>query len=355
MIRDQKDDKMRKLKRSLTCIIASILMAICLFSSSMYVGAASTDIYEDTIVLMENTEGIYEKVNPNSRTGIRVSAKEGGQIYEGDVNNLFMRIDDNHFMKAEELSIDAQSYSQFEAVAENKGLSDQLKSDINRIMVKVQNGEIELTEPLAVYVPEPIYTENNARSITSSTKTYTGYAGMKYYQELLDFKANSLEFNVTMPSARWKQYCNQVFEAAVTTTASAGLDAITGRTWTLLSVFTQSTSDSISTTKAIKHTAKLFENKYIKYTHVVLDGQYYAGSVIEYTYNYFFRNFINVDGSDFYSNGDTEKQTAKAKGYDKADEYAYQNYVSSPYINSITRYTYKNKTAGVNTYVNSMF
>lgn len=330
-------------------------MVTWLFTATAYASATSTDTYEDTIVLMENTEGIYEIVNSNSRTGIRVTAREGGQIYESDVNNLFMRIDANRFMKAEELSIDTHNYSQFKVVADNKGLSNQLLSDIDRIMEKVHNGEIELAEPLAVYIPEPIYVKNDGRSITSSTKTYTGYAGRQYYQELLDCRGNSLEFNVTMPSSRWSQYCSQVFQSVVTTSASAGLDAVTGGTWTLLSVFLQSTSDSISTTQAIQHTAKLFENKYTKYTYLVQDGEYYVGSVIDYTYNYFFRNFINVDGADFYSNGDTGKLTAKAAGYDSADEYAYRNYVNSSYNNTITRYNYKNTSQGINTYVSSLF
>lgn len=336
--------------------ITSFILVLCLllsFAPTAY--AASANAYEESLVLVQNADGIYEIGNMNSRAGVRVTAKDGGQIYEGAVNGLFMRIDATHFMEAEVLSVDAYNYSQFKVIANNKGVSAQLQSDIDKIMAKVRNGEIELTEPLAVYVPKTINVENGSRGITTKKTTYSGYAGREYYQELLDCKGNSLEFNVKMPSSKWSQYCSQVFQSIVTTSASAGLDAVSYGTWTLLSVFLHSTSDSISTTKAIKHTAKLFENKYIKYTYVIQNGEYYLGSVIEYSYNYFFENFINVDGEAFYSDGKTPQLYAKGAGYDKADEYAYRNYTNASYNNSITRYDYKNNSAGIHTYVNSLF
>ncbi len=317
--------------------------------------STSDIVYEETLTLVENEDGIYEIGNPNAKTGIRVEAKEGGQVYEGTSKNLFMRIDATHFMKAEALLVDTNNYAQFQEIADEKELSDQLLHDIDNIMEKVHNNNLELEEPLVVYIPEPIESKSLARSETKTTRTYTGYAGMKYYQELLDCKGNSLEFNVKMPNATWKEYCSQVLAASVVTLAGAALDAVTGKSWSMLSVFAQSTSSSISTTKALSHTAKLFENKYTKYTYVIVNEEQHIGSVIDYTYNYFFRNFINVDGEDFYSNGDTSKQTAKVKGYDQADEYAYKNYMYYSYNARISGYKYENTSKGVSTYVDSLF
>lgn len=333
----------------------ALLLVVLVFTAIPLTARATEETYAESIVLVENADGLYEITNSNSRTGIRATARDGGQIYDGDSDALFMRVDNNLFMRAEELFIDAQNYLQFETIANRKQLSSPLRTDVEEIMTRVLKGEIELEEPLAIYIPEPIESKNTSRSITTTTKTYTGYAGKQYYQELLDCKGNSKEFDVIMPSSQWSQYCGQVFESAVITSASAGLDAISSGTWTLLSVFLHTTSDSISTSQAYTHTAKLFENKYIKYTYLVQNGEYYIGSVIDYAYKYFFRNFINVDGEDFYSDGDTANFYAKAAGYDSADEYAYRYYLNSSYNNSISRYNYRNSTKGINTYVDSLF
>lgn len=342
---------MKKRMISLLLVLA-LAVGICpaAFASEM-----PADTYEETIVLVENEEGIYEVANPNVRGGLVVTAKEGGQIYEGNSDNLFMRIDDSRFMKAEELSVDADNYSEFKATAESKQLSSQLLSDIERIMAKVANGEIELEEPLAVYVPEPIEVQSNARSITKTTKTYTGYKGLKYYQELLDCKGNSLEFNVKKPAATWVQYCGQVMKAGAIAVANGIMNTVTGGTWTVLSIFVQSTSDAIQTTQAFTHTAKLFENKYTKYTYLVQAGEYYNGSVIDYTYKYFYENYINVDGENFYSDGKTASFSAKAPNYDKADEYAYLYWTNPIYDSRITKYEYTNTDKSITTYVQSMF
>lgn len=343
---------MKKRVISLLLVLA-LVVGIC---PAAFAGEEmSADAYEETLVLLQNEDGIYEVVSPNVRSGLAVKAKEGGQIYEGNSDNLFMRIDDSRFMKAEVLSVDADNYSQFKVTAEKKQLSDQLLSDIERIMDKAAKGEIELVEPLAVYVPESVEVQRNARTITKTTKTYTGYAGRQYYQELLDCKANSLEFNVKNPASPLDQYMEHLFKAG----AEAGVDGImsatTGPGWTLAKIFLFTPNDSIPTTYAYKHTAKLFENKYTKYTYLVQTGEYYFGSKIDYTYKYFFRNFINQDGEDFSAVGDTGNCTAMAFGYDRADEYAYKYWANPIYENIIKRYKYTDKNTNVDTYVDSLF
>ena len=92
------------------------------------------------------------------------------------------------------------------------------------------------------------------------------------------------------------------------------MDKITGNSWTLLSIFNQSTTNSIATSKSFVHTAKLLENKYRKYTHVMFNGEPIPGSVLDYTYDYCFMNFVNIPGESFKFTGETGKQTAKVKG-----------------------------------------
>lgn len=342
---------MKKKMISLLLVLA-LVVGICPAAFAM---ETAIDTYAESIVLVENEEGIYEIASSNIRGGFRVTAKEGGQVYVQDTNNQFMRIDDSRFMKAQELFVDIENYRQFQNVAEAKGLSNQLQSDVDKIMTKVLNGEIELAEPLSVYIPEEIDTANGSRSISKTTKTYTGYAGRQYYQELLDCKGNSLEFNVKKPATAFEQYVEHFFRAGATAAIDGVMTKIVGPGWTLARVLLFAPSDSIPTTYAYKHTAKLFENKYTKYTYLVQVGEYYFGSKIDYTYKYFFRNFINEDGKAFYSNGDTENCVAKAPGYDQADEYAYKRWASQPYESIIANYTYTNEDANVTTSVDSLF
>lgn len=220
-------------------------------------------------------------------------------------------------------------------------------------MDNVAAGRIELSEPLVVYYPEG--NEIQSRGITSERKTYTGYNGQQYYQELLTCSGNSKEFDVKMPKEPLKQYWEDVFVAGVKAMVDGVFSSIDNKAWTLFTVFGQGVSTSISTSQASTHTAKLFENKYSKITYLMRDGQYVSSSVIDYAYEYFYENLINVDGKDFYSNGRTAHFSDKATGYDNADEYAYRAEGYQNYNNQITQYRYRNSSQNVDTFVDSLF
>lgn len=184
------------------CLLTIICcMMVGFLNNSVSASSILSDGYLDTIVLIENSEGIYEVANVNVRSGILVTAMDGNEIYQSSNNEVFMRIDESRFMKAQVITIDATSYTSSNTRDAGYPLSDLLLEDINKIMVKVSGGEIELTEPLTVYIPEVINTGNNSKSVTSTTTTYTGYANRQYYQEVLHCKGNSLEFNVNMPNS----------------------------------------------------------------------------------------------------------------------------------------------------------
>lgn len=79
------------------------------------------------------------------------------------------------------------------------------------------------------------------------------------------------------------------------------------------------------------------------------------GSMIDNTYEYRFKNYLNVPGEDIIEGDDTPNQSCKAEGYTNADQYAYQWYLTSGYQNTISRYSYKNEDENVHTYVESLF
>lgn len=353
-----------KLKRRISiCLLVACFTAVSLSNMLTYVGGEEfvpNDYVSANATISLKTSnhiGIYEESTGEDNEVIQVMAVDGDQIYKSNNNNYYMRIDSESFMQAEAISIEPDNYTEFKAIASEKGLSDALLDDIDNIMAKVNSGQIELEKPLVVYTPTNISLKSNGMGIITDAgeTTYTGYGNRQYYQELLNFSGNSSEFNVQKPNSSWSQYCNKFFSAAVNTSISLGLDYLLGGRWTLLSLFAQSTSDSIPTTTAFTHTAKLFENKYRKYTYVIQDNDKYLGSLTDYTYRFYFENFINVAGQSFFSNGRTANFSAKSVGYDNADEYAYYNYLNSVYNNRIEKYEYKNESLNISTYVDSQY
>lgn len=338
--------------------LVALTMLLMLITSSVFaVSPVKTDneldTYAETLTLMPSSDGTYVVSNAYSRGGISVKSFDGSEVYSSSDNTLYMRINPTAFIKAKRLEIDVDNYN---VILSQKGayeFSPILLEKISKIRDNVAAGRIELCEPLVVYYPEG--NEIQSRGVTSERKTYTGYKGQQYYQELLTCKANSKEFDVRMPKEPWKQYCENVFVAGAKATVDGIISSAANKTWTLVSIFGQGVSNSISTNQASEHTAKLFENKYSKITYLMRDGQYISSSVIDYAYDYFYENFINVDGEDFYSNGRTAHFSDKATGYDNADEYAYRAEGYQNYNNQITQYRYRNSSENVDTFVDSLF
>lgn len=338
-------------------LVALAMLLILIISSVFAVSPVKTnnelDTYADTLTLMPSDDGTYIVSNAYSRGGISVKPFDGREVYSSSDDTLYMRINPTAFIKAKRLEIDIDNYNVILSQKDAYEFSPILLEKISKIMDNVAAGRIELSEPLVVYYPEG--NEIQSRGITSERKTYTGYNGQQYYQELLTCSGNSKEFDVKMPKEPLKQYWEDVFVAGVKAMVDGVFSSIDNKAWTLFTVFGQGVSTSISTSQASTHTAKLFENKYSKITYLMRDGQYVSSSVIDYAYEYFYENLINVDGKDFYSNGRTAHFSDKATGYDNADEYAYRAEGYQNYNNQITQYRYRNSSQNVDTFVDSLF
>lgn len=344
--------------KRISCFVAMIMLSV-LFSntafavSTPYDNDTTLDVLADTLMLVPNDDGTYVISNGSRSGSISVTKFDGTDVYADAVNSLYMRVNATAFIRAKSFQVDLESYQTLLNRSTGIEFSPRLLEIVTKIMNDVASGKIELNRPLVIYYPEEH--EIETRGITSSTKTYIGYKGKQYYQELLSCSGNSLEFNVRMPKTKWSQYCENVFVAGVQTMMDGVINTATYDYWTLISIFTNFPSDSLSTTQAGEHTAKLFENKYTKITYFMRDGEYISSSVIDYAYDYSYENFINIPGIDFYSNGRTQHFSEKATGYDNADEYAYHAEVSGNYNNQITKYRYRNSTLELNTFVDSLF
>lgn len=344
--------------KKIRCFIA-VIMLIVLFSNNAsavsipYENGTSLDTLADTLMLVPNDDGTYAISNGSRSGSISVTKYDGPDVYADAANSLYMRINTTTFTQAKSFQVGLDNYQTLLNRSVGIEFSPRLLDIVSKIMNDVASGKIELNRPLVIYHPEEH--EIETRGITSSTKTYTGYNGRQYYQELLSCSGNSLEFNVNMPETKWSQYCKNVFVAGVKTMMDGIINTATNEYWTIASIFTDFPSESLSTTQANEHTAKLYENKYTKITYFMRDGEYISSSVIDYAYDYSYENFINIPGIDFSSMGRTESFNEKATGYDNADEYAYNAEVSGNYNNQITCYRYRNSTEGIDTFVDSLF
>ncbi len=299
----------------------------------------------------------YSLPTQRSSASVTVQSKNSGnQVYFDitDEESIFMRISETRLIPAQEIQITDMDIASINELASRHLFSNLLIDDLRKIAERSSAGEIEV-QSLAVYIPGGESVSRQEGIV--SRRTYTGYMGKKYYEEVLEFNGNSLPFNVVQPNSAFQNYIENVLSAAAETLIDTALNAATGDKWTLLTVFAQSDISQISTTEAVEHTSALIENKYRKYTYIYeYDGaDMMFGSMIDNTYEYRFKNYLNVPGEDIIEGDDTPNQSCKAEGYTNADQYAYQWYLTSGYQNTISRYSYKNEDENVHTYVESLF
>lgn len=265
-----------------------------------------------------------------------------------------MRISETRLIPAQEIQIADMDIALINEFASRYSFSSLLIDDLKRIAERSNAGEIEV-QSLAVYIPS--VESASAQGDLVSSRTYTGYKGRKYYEEVLEFNGNSLSFNVAQPDSAIQNYLKNFFRALGETIVSTALNAATGNKWTLVELFAQDAISGIPTTQAVDHTSVLIENKYRKYTYIYeYDGaEMMFGSKIDSTYAYRFKNYLNVHGSDIIEGEDSPTQSYVAEGYTNADQYAYYWYLNSGYQNTISNYLYINEDDDVETYVASLF
>lgn len=357
--------------KRILALLMSICIIVCLCSTAFAQNSPLASIKNELesnafelLYLYPLSDGSYSTIpQPSLQTmqdsspAIVVHAKDnGGQIYLSEVNpsQLFMKISETRLIQAQEIKISDINELDVDMLAAAHSLSSYLTNDLKRIAEKSSAGEIAV-QSLAVYTPYSALAPQS-QSIQSS-RTYTGYNGNKYYEEILDFKGNSTTFNVVQPPSALADYATNTLTALGKALLDYGLNKALGKTWTLVSIFSQNAISSIPTTKAVKHTAALIENKQRKYTYIYeypgADMQ--LGSIIDCAYDYRFQNYLNYDGDKIVTGAVTPQQEYTAEGYDSADKYAYLWYLNSGYQNLITGYLYINSTENINTTVDSLF
>lgn len=343
--------------------VLSLILSLCMFvACTPSVSASNTaDTFDAELHIFKSTDGTYHIAESStlltrSSNTITVYPKEGTDIYYNDHAGYFMRVRNDCLLEAELISIDPYDADGFSAIADECGFSTIVKEDVQKCIDLFKQGQAIPSDDIKVYLPKAA--DPMASSQTISRRTYTGYNNATYYEELVFFKGTSNLVAVQNPQKYTiADYLTNSFCSAATTAAGAILDYYSNGAWTIASVLYPQgiPSDVISTTLAFSHQTALMENKSRKYTWVVRDGEYFIGSILDYTTDYHFQDFLVVPGERYEDEGLTPRQYAKVNGYDIADQIAYKNYLYSTYTETISQYTYTNKTQNVTMYFSTLF
>lgn len=298
-------------------------------------GLGSGDLI--TIESVEGTGGIYCDVNSDA--------------------SIYMQVSSDAVVPAEEIHFDPSDPVEVAQKVDEYELSDNVRDALMELSQQCVDGEAYI-DSLTVYIPAEHEIMSRGRTSHTYTRTYTGYNGKKYYEELLVFSGNSTSFNVATPPGALSRYANNVLVAVAEATLSAALDRITGDAWSIVSLFVDlddlDSYYAIQTQTAYEHTAILVENKSRKWTYVCEGNDKFIGSVLDFATSYKFKNYLSIPGADVRHIGDTPLQERQPEGWTRADELAYRNFNSGAYTNYIPRYSYKNDTYNLSASVASL-
>lgn len=223
----------------------------------------------------------------------------------------------------QEIAIDPHDKDQIEQVIITYQLQPETANTIRKLYKKAENNNS--IKELNVLIPNPT---------TRGNRTYKGYGNKTYYEEIVRVEYSS-DF-VDVGEDNWSNYFDSTVKGVLEYTGNAILNKVTFGIFSISKIFT---SYSVAyPNDTITHIASLVENKDIKHTYVVDDGQYYFGSLTEKVVNSHFENRLLIPGNNSVSGKDTSIPTESTPNYNSADEKAYYFYVGGGYTETIDGY-----------------
>ncbi len=252
-----------------------------------------------------------------SVTALAMDNKAAGQVTDSKGNPLV------------EVKLNVNNPEEVERVFKEYRVHEQQAEDIRSMIDQYNRGTTEdLT--ISLYVPNP-----KARD---SQRYYTGYNNKRYYESTVEVGHTSKVLEVAKGN-KLGNYLNTTAKASVAFLVDSVMDVITGGTWTIASLFVNIPEDSTGTT-TYSHNAALVENKTIKYTYYIENGEEYLGSTVERV-QYYFQNLLAVAGQGYVPQKNTPTKTWAASAWNKPDEKAYYHWTIGGYNEQVSGYYYQ--------------
>lgn len=179
-------------------------------------------------------------------------------------------------------------------------------------------------------------------NITNSRRTYTGYKGRTYQDDIYETKTSS-DWKLIYEGKNISNYFDSTISNIISLIIDGTIDLQTKGIWSIGKViFSEFNADKISSNTSIKHEAKLQSTQVEKFTYILEpDGQYYLGCNTVRG-DYYLRNYLDVPGEEGI---ETSSPTTyfKSDSWDKADEKAWQ-WRYNPWLESAKSVKYGGKT-----------
>jgi hypothetical protein len=233
-----------------------------------------------------------------------------------------------------EISVDPYDISDVERVIDLYELPPETAAGMIEFAEQCQSGDIEGGSMT-------LETHYNPR--TRAIREYTGYNGLQYREETVQYGKNSsaMQLIYTSSGAAFAAYASGVINSTITTVTQTAIDTAT-QGIPLSGLIAGLVPPAYSSSPEIKHQADLFSQRTVKHTYLNDNGQYHYPAQTE-TMSYHFENRVSVPSADrSYNGADTPRYIKYTPNYiSGSDQKAYQ-YMLTGYIEHFNSVTYRN-------------
>jgi hypothetical protein len=257
--------------------------------------------------------------------------------HEDIVMSIDEKISNDAKVPLRKISMNPLDKNEVESIIATYQLQPETVKDIYEYMEKVRKGSIQPGK-INIYIPSTTPSQEISTS-SDYRKTYVGYAGKTYYEEVLSYDNTSA--SVTVKEAYgFLDYLNKTIDAAAKYGFGTGMDWITKGMWSIGSIFTGGLPSGVPTNSKFRHESRLYEYKVKKFTYLVESGQYYFGSRVEMSISHF-DNLTVFPGLHPIEYGENTKlESIITPSYDIPDQRAYYSYMNGGWVEPIVQYKY---------------
>lgn len=240
------------------------------------------------------------------------------------------------------ISINPLNKNEVESIINTYHLQPKTVESIREYLNKCEKGEIKSTS-LNIYVPSSDLSQYTYNTPNPYTKTYVGYGGKTYYEEVISYD-NTSDSKTVCESTGWSNYLHSTIQAFVSYGIGTFLDTQLSGAWSIASIFTKGIPSDVPANSTFRHEARLHEHKVKKFTYVVENGQYYFGSHVEMSVSYF-ENTVVIPGLCPTQTGEpANMDPAITPNFDNPDAKAYNTYLGDGWVEIISHHKYKGVT-----------